>query len=64
MGRLSQMESLGEVTPDDLFLVTDDTTGKSRAVKWSAIEQSIDLANVPDSSAAPLTEIDCGVYAE
>ena len=57
MGRLSQMESLGEVTPDDLFLVTDDTTSKSRAVKWSAIEQSIDLANV-------LTEIDCGVYAE
>ena len=51
------MESLGEVTPDDLFLVTDDTTSKSRAVKWSAIEQSIDLANV-------LTEIDCGVYAE
>ena len=64
MGRLSQMESLGEVTPDDLFLVTDDTTGKSRAVKWSAIEQSIDLANVPNSSADPLTEIDCGVYAE
>ena len=45
MGKLSEMVAIGEVTPDDLFLVTDDTTGKSRRVKWSDIEASIVLAN-------------------
>lgn len=47
MGKLSEMVAIGEVTPDDLFLVTDDTTGKSRRVKWSDIEASIVLANIP-----------------
>ena len=47
MGKLSEMVAIGEVTPDDLFLVTDDTTGKSRRVKWSDIESSIVLANIP-----------------
>lgn len=51
MGKLSEMIALGEVTPDDLFLVTDDTTGKSRRVKWSDIEASIVLANVPGYSS-------------
>ena len=51
MGKLSEMIAIGEVTPDDLFLVTDDTTGKSRRVKWSHIEASIDLNNIPGYSA-------------
>lgn len=51
MGKLSEMIALGEVTPDDLFLVTDDTTGKSRRVKWSDIEASIVLANIPGYSS-------------
>ena len=50
MGKLSEMVAIGEVTPDDLFLVTDDTTGKSRRVKWSDVEASINLANVSGSS--------------
>jgi len=51
MGKLSEMTAIGEVTPDDLFLVTDDTTGKSRRVKWSDIEASIELNNIPGYSA-------------
>ena len=51
MGKLSEMIAIGEVTPDDLFLVTDDTTGKSRRVKWSDIEASITLNNIPGYSA-------------
>lgn len=51
MGKLSEMIALGEVTPDDLFLVTDDTTGKSRRVRWADIESSINLANVPGYSS-------------
>jgi len=51
MGKLSEMIALGEVTPDDLFLVTDDSTGKSRRVKWSDIEASIVLDNIPGYSS-------------
>ena len=45
MGKLSDITALPEVTADDLFLVTDDTTGKSRQVKWSAVESSFDFAS-------------------
>jgi len=60
--KVSELTSLSEVTDGDLFLVTDDTTGASRRVAWSAVKSSIpgvgtedlgDLDDVDVTTAAP-----------
>lgn len=58
--KISELTSLSEVTDGDLFMVTDDTTGASRRVPWSAVKTSIpsndldDLGDVDVSTAAPV----------
>ena len=61
MAKLSEIIRLGEVTADDLFIITDDETGKTRTVKWEDIEKSIAIENV--SGVISTYGIDCGVYA-
>ena len=58
--KISELTALSEVTDGDLFMVTDDTTGASRRVPWSAVKASIpstdldDLGDVDVSTAAPV----------
>ena len=58
--KVSELTALSEVTDGDLFMVTDDTTGASRRVPWSAVKTSIpstdldDLGDVDVSTAAPV----------
>lgn len=61
MAKLSEIIRLGEVTADDLFIITDDETGKTRTVKWEDIEKSIAIENV--NGVISTYAIDCGVYA-
>ena len=60
--KVSELTSLSEVTDGDFFMVTDDTTGASRRVAWSAVKSSIpgvgtedldDLDDVDVTTAAP-----------
>lgn len=60
--KISELTSLSEVTDGDFFMVTDDTTGASRRVAWSAVKSSIpgvgtedlgDLDDVDVTTAAP-----------
>tara|TARA_R100001082_G_scaffold22684_2_gene11013 strand:- start:639 stop:824 length:186 start_codon:yes stop_codon:yes gene_type:complete len=60
MAKLSQITAVTEVTGDDYFLITDDTTTNSRKIKWLNIESSIKLSEVDHDAA---TVIDGGQYA-
>lgn len=53
--KLSELGSLSEVTNDDLFMITDDTTGASKGVTWSNIKSSIPTTALDDVSDVDLT---------
>ena len=53
--KLSELGSLSEVTNDDLFMITDDTTGASKRVTWSNIKDSIPASALDDVSDVNLT---------
>lgn len=53
--KLSELGSLSEVTNDDLFMITDDTTGASKGVTWSNIKSSIPATALDDVSDVDLT---------
>ena len=53
--KVSEFNSLSEVTDGDLFMVTDDGTGSTRKVAWSAIKTSIPETDLDDLDSVDVT---------
>ena len=60
MAKLGNITAVSEVTNDDLFIIKDDTSTRTRKVKWNNIEASIKLSEIEHDAA---TVLDGGVYA-